>query len=194
MKKILLTLLAAVSVLFVGSANAVELPEVTDHEKITVYLFRGSGCGHCYDFLEYFSDKAADYKDYFEIVSYETWKDQDNSALLSAVSERVGNTETGVPFIVIGDYYKVGFSTASAESIIQEALKAYQDEDYEDVVASVIEDEELTANPETLKEACQSEGIVTDESKISDSVVIIVIFVVLVGGFVGLMFLSKKKA
>ena len=45
MKKILVALLVAVSSLMMISVKAeVELPPITDHEKVTVYLFWSNSC------------------------------------------------------------------------------------------------------------------------------------------------------
>ena len=56
MKKYIVLLISIVGVLFMSNVKAekIELPEKTDHEIVKVYLFRGAGCSHCYDFLTYF--------------------------------------------------------------------------------------------------------------------------------------------
>ena len=84
MKKVVLSILVALCLLIMPNAKAdVELPTLTDHEKVTVYLFRSSGCSHCQDFIEYFADNYYTYQDYFEIVTYEV-SDADNYNLMLA--------------------------------------------------------------------------------------------------------------
>lgn len=203
MKKYLLLIVALIGMFLVPSVKAeIDLPEVTDHEKVKVYLFRGEGCSHCYDFLSYFADVYQDYEDYFEIVVYESWKDSYNQALMLAVKEEVGEeADGGVPFIVVGDsYHLVGFGDNSGEEIIEKALEEYQNDDYTDLVQKVIETKDIEASDlgeETLVEAATSEGVVIKNNKsndgISDGVVIGIVFGVLIVGFAGLVVLSRKE-
>lgn len=52
MKKFIVLFIGVITLLFATNVKAskIELPEKTDHEKVKVYLFRGAGCSHCYDF------------------------------------------------------------------------------------------------------------------------------------------------
>ncbi len=201
MKKYLLIVMAVVSFMFITSVEAkTKLPDKTDHEKVTVYLFRGHGCSHCRDFLTYFISKYEKYQDYFEIVAYESWEDEANQKLMLAVKENLNEKADGsVPFIVIGDSYHVaGFSDAVGEEIIKEALKAYQDESYKDLVSEVAKKEDIKGNKETIKKAAAAEEIIKlDEngdvkSKVSDGVIVGIIFAVVILGFVGLVVFSRK--
>ncbi len=205
MKKYIILIIAMFGFLIMPNVSAKEasLPEVTDHEKVKVYLFRGAGCSHCYDFLTYFASLDTDYSDYFEIVAYESWENSDNQKLMLAVKELVGEeADAGVPFIVVGgDYHFLGFADDTGEEIINEALKAYQDEKYTDIVAKAIKDEKLSPTAETLAEAATSEGIKVNENTsskdeddkgISDGVVVAIVFGVIILGFGGLVLISRK--
>lgn len=203
MKKYLLLIVAVLGLLIMPNVKAEELPEVTDHEKVKVYLFRGEGCSHCYDFLTYFIDTYKDYEDYFEIVVYESWKNSANQELMLAVKEKVGeDVDIAVPFIVVGSNYEItGFNDEIGEKIIATALKEYQSDKYSDLVAKVAKSEKVNPNAESIKEAALSEGVVvsdvdTEEEKdkgISDGVVIGIVFGVLILGFGGLVVLSRKQ-
>lgn len=207
MKKYIILIIAVLGLLIMPNVNAakISLPEKTDHEKVKVYLFRGEGCSHCYDFLSYFVDVFKDYEDYFEIVAYESWKDSANQNLMLAVKKAVGEEENvAVPFVVIGDdYHLLGFGDNSGEEIINEALKAYQDKKYTDIVAKTIESEKITPNPQTVARAAYSEGIkvkkeyleeegIKSKSGFSDGVVIGIVFAVILLGFGGLVLISRK--
>ena len=154
MKKYIVLIIAVLGLLIIPNVSAAKskLPEITDHEKVKVYLFRGEGCPHCQDFITYFIDVFKDYENYFEIVSYEAWKDTTNQKLMYAVKKIVGEEENvAVPFIVIGnDYHLLGFGSDSGEEIIDEALKAYQDKKYTDIVAKAMSDEKLSGKSETI--------------------------------------------
>ena len=139
MKKFLGLLIATVAtVFFIGNVNAIEKPKVTDHEKINVYIFRGSGCSHCYDALTYLYGLNGEYDDYINVVTYEVWGNQNNSALAKAVAAKLGDEFSGVPYIVIGNKSFAGFGSDTGTEMIETALDAYQSKKYKDVVASVI--------------------------------------------------------
>lgn len=200
MKKLLLFMvsLGVTFSLFLGNVSAIEKPEVTDHEKVKINLFHSSSCSHCKDFLKYFGENWVDYEDYFEVVTYEVSSSPENGKVLDAVKKALNNDDEGVPFITIGGtYFKVGFGKSTGKEIIEEALKEYQNKNYIDLVGTTIKENKLDSKKETLKEACASGEIKFVEKdkkgKISDNVVITIIFVVVIGGFVALMFTSRKK-
>ena len=199
MKKVFgfcLALLA--SFVLIGSAYAIEKPKVTDHEKINVYIFRGSGCSHCYDALTYLYGLNGEYDDYFNVVTYEVWYNQGNSALAKDVAAKIGDEMGGVPYIVIGDKSFAGFGDSTGAAIIETALEAYQNKKYKDVVASVVKAGSYDEESETLAEAAYAEGITevaptkVEEDK-DDTIVILAVFVVIVGGFGALIYSSRKK-
>lgn len=95
-------------------------------DAITIYLFRGKGCGYCRAFLTYLNGITDEYGKYFKLESYEVWNDQANSTLLGEVSEYMGEVAGGVPYIVIGDKVFPGYAEQYNEGI-QEAIKTLYD-------------------------------------------------------------------
>lgn len=136
MKKILsvlLALLVAFMPLFGVSAKE-------EKEKINFYIFYGNGCGYCAALHSYTDQlqKDKNYKDMFNIVDYEVWKNQENATLMSNVGAYFKTKVTGVPFYVIGDQYFSGFSDQSSPAQIEAAIKkAYENKDYVDIVAGI---------------------------------------------------------
>jgi thiol-disulfide isomerase/thioredoxin len=136
MKKILsvlLALLVAFMPLFGVSAKE-------EKEKINFYIFYGDGCGYCAALHSYTDQlqKDKNYKDMFNIVDYEVWKNQENATLMSNVGAYFKTEVTGVPFYVIGDQYFSGFSDQSSPAQIEAAIKkAYENKDYVDIVAGI---------------------------------------------------------
>lgn len=59
-------------------------------DQITIYMFRGQGCPHCRDFLNFLNDISEEYGKYFKLVSYETYKNTNNDALMKEVSDFLG--------------------------------------------------------------------------------------------------------
>ena len=192
-------LMLVTSFILIGSVSAVEKPKVTDHEKVNVYIFRGSGCSHCYDALTFLYGLDGEYDDYFTVVSYEVWADQNNAALAKAVAKKLGDEFSGVPYIVVGDKAFSGFGSSTGVDIIEEALKQYKNNKYKDVVAAVLKSGNYEATAQSLSEAAYAEGITSvtpvnleDEDK-DDTWVVIVVFAVIIGGFAALIYSSRKK-
>ena len=195
MKKLLLTILCIFSFCFVNVfADEIVVPEVTDHEKVTIYIFRGQGCSHCFDALTYFNEEASKYSNFFEVKTYEVWYNEKNALLLNAVVEAKKQERGGVPYIVIGENYsKTGFTNEFGEELIAKALEEYQNKEYKDLVSEIaagVEDEKMT----TLREACIEEGIEVDKRDTSsDAIIVIGIFAVVILGGVALVLCSRKK-
>lgn len=200
MKKFLLSI-AIVASLLLTNVKAIELPEVTDHEKVTIYIFRGHGCSHCYDALTYFYENASKYSEYLEIKSYEVWNDSTNRDLMLDVAESLGDEASGVPYIVIGDSYSTaGFGTKTGEELVEKALEEYQNKKYKDIVAKYAKKGEY--NAETLAEACEQEGI-PDTTETSnqkstssgkyDGWIITGILIVVLGGTAALILSNRKQ-
>ncbi len=198
MKKFLLVTL---SVMFLGIANVnaeVELPKVEDGEKVTVYMFRGTGCSACEAAIEELNSYAGKYDDYFELVTFDIWgqnPDQDNSDLLDYFIQMFQGDNT-IPFFVVGDSFSQnGFS----EAVIEAAMSEYVNEDYVDVVAEQMKGMEDKYTPSDLEQACIDEGITYiapgEEVPVQYDVFIVVgIFVVVIGGILFLVLTPQKKS
>lgn len=141
MKKVLLTFLLCLTILPLGvnaaskKYNTLNLDEALTQEniehdfsnyketdkQITIYLFRGNGCGFCQRFLTFLNSIIDEYGQYFKVVSYETWYDRDNANLMTEVSNFLGQPATGVPYIIIGDQVFAGYSS-NYDDAIKEAI------------------------------------------------------------------------
>lgn len=142
MKKLSYLLVAAIILLFPFVAGA--------KEKVNVYIFRGEGCPHCEEALEFFDtlEQDEEYKDLYKLVTYEVWYDENNSKLMQDVADALGEQASGVPYIVIGSKTFSGYAS-SYDDKIKDAIKtAYEDSDYKDVVKQV---KKGTYTPEKYK-------------------------------------------
>lgn len=111
--------------------------EETD-EKATIYLFRGKGCSHCYEFLEYVSsDLIKKYGNYFKIITYEVWNNADNAKLMQEVSDYLDDDASGVPYIVIGDKTFNGYAESMNEEIESAIKELYDSEERYDVLTQI---------------------------------------------------------
>lgn len=80
--------------------------------QVTIYMFRGRGCVHCQDFLNYVNNTLVKgYGDKFKLVSFETWYDENNKSLLNKVATFLGDEAGGVPYIIIGDKSFLGYGS-----------------------------------------------------------------------------------
>ena len=86
-------------------------------KQITIYLFRGKGCPHCEDFLNFLNSISPEYGKYFKLVSFEVWYDKTNSELMSNVGKFLDKDIAGVPFIIIGDKTYAGYAETYDEDI-----------------------------------------------------------------------------
>jgi len=197
MKKFITSILVILTFIFMPiNASAKKLPEVTEHEKVKVYLFWADYCQHCHDLIKYFSNKAANYEDYFEIVTFQTNNNKENSALMEELIKDYDDVRGGIPFIMIGsDFHQEGFGS-DGSNIIEAALKAYQDDKYEDIVAKTIKETESKAESKSYYDACTVAGVSCSREKssgLNDGTIIAIIFGVIILGFGALVVFSRKK-
>jgi len=90
---------------------------------LIAFMFRGAGCSHCYDFLEYLNSIAKDYGYMFKLRSYEVYKNADNASLKEKVANFFDEKAPGVPYIIIGRSTFYGYSDKSADKVL-EAIKS----------------------------------------------------------------------
>ncbi|MBE6138554.1 MAG: hypothetical protein E7173_02275 [Firmicutes bacterium] len=126
MKKILIYLFIIFS--FLTIPNVIEARETVD-----LYLFHSRDCVHCKAEREWL-DSIKDEYDYLNIHEYEVTRNQENSALLDNVKERLCSTSEYVPFTVIGEKYFVGWNVDNKNKIL-DAIINY---DYTD--SNVVDD------------------------------------------------------
>lgn len=152
--------------------------------KVNIYLFRGNGCSHCYEFLEYLESIIDEYGKYFNVVTYEVWNDQDNASLMEAVASKMDEEAGGVPFIVIGEQVFSGYSSDMNEEIESLIKEEYEKETKYDVLKELGVD--TTVSNKKVKNA------VAEKSSTSD-IVVLVVALVIIGGIVTLVVMARKQ-
>lgn len=107
-------------------SETAETASSSSDKKVNLYFFRGEGCSHCAEAEAWFEDTLKkEYGDYFNIVDYEVWYNEDNASLMQKVAEARGETAEGVPYIIIGDKSWNGFDTSYEDAIIEQIKKVY---------------------------------------------------------------------
>ena len=102
-------------------------------DQITIYLFRGNGCGYCQKFLNFLNGITDEYGKYFKVVGFEVWNNADNSKLLEKISDFLEQPASGVPYIIIGDQVFGGFADSYADGIKAAITSLYDSEERYDV-------------------------------------------------------------
>lgn len=193
MKKTLFSLIV-VLYLFIG------VP-VSAKEKVPVYMFTKDGCSACLSAQEYFADLQEDYPDLFElrdIVVFDgSWNSvsEDRLNLLVKVYDKFGedSDRASTPTIVIGDYHSLGLPSDTDE--VYNAIIDARDNKSEDIVMKYINDLDLNLEDLLVYEAQSNTSTGTKEETDGkyDTIIIIGIFVVLIGGMAGLVVAGNKK-
>ncbi len=114
-------------------------PTYANAETVNVYFFRSSTCPHCQAAQEFFSELQEDeeYKDLFVVKDFEV-SSKKNSNLMSEAAEIMGDTASGVPYIVIGDESFMGYSSSSDDSIKTAIKETYENEEFVDPLAELM--------------------------------------------------------
>lgn len=145
-------------------------------DQVTIYLFRGKGCSHCYEFLEYVSSTLIkEYGDKVKVATYEVWNNKSNSQLMQKVSDYFKDDASGVPYIVIGDKTFNGYSESMNDDIKTAIDNLYNSEEKFDVFDKI----DLNAEPE--------------EEEKTDSTLTIVFIIFAAIAIVALIVTSIKK-
>ena len=95
-------------------------------DQITIYMFRGQGCGYCKKFLTFMNSIVDEYGKYFKVETYEVWNDSKNSELMQNIATFMGKEANGVPFIIIGDKSFNGYSESYDDEIKDAITKLYK--------------------------------------------------------------------
>ncbi|MCM1371031.1 MAG: thioredoxin family protein [Clostridium sp.] len=141
-------------------------------DQITIYLFRGNGCGFCRSFLTFLNSIVPEYGKYFKVVSFEVWYDEKNSALMEEVADYLGEEAGGVPYIIIGDKVFPGYVSTWDQEIKTAIVDLYNNKDRYDVFY------EMEHNPKVSTEekvATMEKAVTMTESRTNVVFVISVI-------------------
>lgn len=150
--------------------------------KVKVYFFHGDGCPHCADAEEFFDSLEDEYGDLFDVVAYETWYNEENSALLEEIGETREETITGVPYILIGNKSWAGYAS-----------------DYDDEIIDAIKDEYSTPDKDRydimdLIDIANGDDEKENKASVSSDVITLILIIIVVAGIVGGVVVARKKA
>jgi len=151
--------------------------------KVNVYMFRGNGCSHCHEFLEYLSSIIDNYGKYINVVTYEVWENQDNAALMEKVAEKFEEEASGVPYIVIGEKTFSGYSSSMNEEIQNLIKEEYKKEDRYDVMKELGVD--ITVSNDNVENKANKTS--------SSDLIISIVSIVIIGGAIAFVVIARKQ-
>lgn len=158
-----------------------EATESNDDKKVNLYLFRGEGCPHCAEAEEWFDSIKGKYGDYFKVVDYEVWNDEDNAKLMEKVAKLRNEDVSGVPYIIIGDKSWNGFDESYEDEMIKQIKSVYsQDVSKRYDIMNYVNDS--SSNSKTKK------------SSSSDVLALIIILIVVGGAGYGIYYARKSTS
>lgn len=91
---------------------------VKEDNKVNIYFFWGNGCPHCEEEFEFFESIQDEYKDRYNLYTFETWYNEENAKLMLTFADAMEEEVKGVPFTIIGDKFFKGFSKRIQKDII----------------------------------------------------------------------------
>lgn len=145
-----------------------------ESKEVKLYFFRGEGCSHCAEAEAWFESIEGEYGEYFQIIDYETWYNEENAELMQKVAEARGEEAQGVPYIIIGNKSWNGFTESYGEEMIEQIKSEYEKD-----VADRYDIMELITTGKTKEDK-------EKDSTGSDVVALLVILVVVGGACFGI--------
>lgn len=138
MKKFSKILVVVVCLLLTG-CNDIDFKDIPNKEPINIYLFYGDGCKFCEKLMVYFEELEETYGNYYNLVKYEVWNNEENRILMDKVGEELNVSTSSVPFLVIDQEVIVGYggTDESNKKIKNEIAKAYNSSNFVDIVEKI---------------------------------------------------------
>lgn len=129
MIKRVITIFALSFALFTSSVEA--------DTQVNAYLFYGDGCPHCAKERQFLSNIENKYPE-LQIHEYEVYYNRDNSLLLQQIGKTLVADTGGVPFLVIGDKYFIGYADGITSVEIEEKINKCLENTCPNLVASIL--------------------------------------------------------
>jgi len=133
MKKFLILVFTALA--FLGFTNNA----FAEDNSVKAYFFYGEGCPHCAK-EEAFFESIKDKYPTLEVNSFEIYHNRENVSLMKDVSNRLNANASGVPFLIIGDKFLVGYAEDVTNIEIENQIKYGLSNTLPDIVGEIIKE------------------------------------------------------
>ncbi len=150
----------------------------TEKEPVKVYLFHSTSCGYCKAALAWFESIEKEYGKYFDLVEYEVSSDE-NSALWQEVATMMGDTPSGVPYMVVGEHsYPNGFAS---DTVINTETKETMGDQLIDRIMEIYESDNRYDVMYNINNKPSYDGVVT------------IVAVVIIAGIVAMAVITRRN-
>lgn len=133
--KKILALLFILGIIFMSSVSIKAI------NQVKIYLFHDPLCLHCQDEEEYLNELKLEYTN-IEIVMLDVTDNQETQELFNQVKQVFGEDNALTPYTVIGGISLRGFNQQTEADILW-IVEKYSEEEFVDIVAKVMNDEEI---------------------------------------------------
>jgi glutaredoxin len=131
--------------------------------KLKLYFFSGDGCPHCAQEELYLDTIKHNYN--IDIQTFEIYNNQSNALLLQEVAKTMNIQSLGVPLLIIGDQYIIGYGPGTSNEINSKIKYCLSNECF-DVVGPII-DPDSVIETTTTKDKKTSQEENTDRGLVS---------------------------
>jgi len=159
-----------ISIVLFISFFSVATPLFAADNNINAYFFYGNGCPHCEKENIFLESIKYDYPT-LNIYKYEIYFSRENAVLMQKVAETLGTESGGVPFLVIGDKYFVGYGESITPIEIKDTIDKCLEAKCPDSIASiagVIVEEEIE-NINIIEEQIEETTPIINEENIQSN-------------------------
>ena len=98
--------------------------------RVNIYFFWGDGCPHCADEFKMFEKIKDEYGHLYNLYTFETWYNMDNSKLLNVFASAMKDKVKGIPYTIIGSKSFKGFGKGTEQAII-DAIGSEHNKDFD---------------------------------------------------------------
>lgn len=119
--------------------------ENIDTKEVKIYYFSKENCHFCEQANNFFLEIENDYGKYFEVIELKI-DTKENLNILTKITKTL-KTEAGVPYIIIGSKYFLGYDEEYNNQILQEIKIEYEkkENDRIDIVYEILHTNNKTA-------------------------------------------------
>ncbi len=147
-------------------------------DVVTVYFFYGQGCPHCAKELD-FLEGLADVDDSIILHSYEVYNDMEGREKLMEAADKLDVEISGVPFLIIGNKYLVGYMSEETTGVeIVKLIEEYKQDGCLDIfnptdteVIDKTERERITDETTGPESVIEKDAVSVIEDELSDTII-----------------------
>jgi thiol-disulfide isomerase/thioredoxin len=149
-KKILVIFLLLLTFSSDIQVNAqLEAETLEKNTVLNISFFQGIGCPHCAKEKEFLKTVREEYGERIKINEYEIYYNQKNQKLFNEVIDYLEIDLAGVPLLVIGEEYVIGYSDDQTTGVqIIDAIEKNLSNESEDIVSKLLVEKEETEEKE----------------------------------------------